>query len=258
MLYLLFLAMLLSVAIAESSNITQFNDFGLLSRAAPDIVLTAPDYTNPGPLNMPNDDRPTFRSGWEPCDTDKRIRAQKAFFDATVLAKGACDYIKDFSEGRNDGFSFTRYFHKLNRVQAESVMKATFDNVGRLAGAVPAGTAPARPVWNPRLKYLDVHFGPFPLGVNNGKFDMYCRIPGDYAVLVNGDRFAKGMPPERALIVLCQRAFDWPDLPASDDKSRCSAFASTSWQTYAQESLPNTIFHELLHNTALHDKQAVP
>ena len=242
--FLLFLAILLGIAIAQNQ----------------DPAFTTPDYSNPGPLQMPNDNGPMFRSGWDQ-NCPERNRAQMAFVDAILMAQRSIIYLNDYIAGRNDGSMYKRYFAEPRRGNVLSVLTATYFNVRLVNDVYQQVTDPGSSVWNANMKYIDMRYDAFPLGTYNGKFDRVCRdprTPNLQASTIQGDNFIPGSPSERVLIVLCKFAFAWPDLPASNDYSKCGGLQAAPYSTEAQFTLASIMFHELLHDRSLHPIETVP
>ena len=116
-----------------------------------DIVFSQPDYSDPDPLFMPNNNGPMFRSGWklaepaapgEPVDCPNRARVQKAFFDVMRLSEAASAYMFEYNAGRNDGSSYLRYFPKQTLNLVTSIVYNTYFNV-----ANPRGRDPEKTLW---------------------------------------------------------------------------------------------------------------
>lgn len=114
------------------------------------------------------------------------------------------------------------------------------------------------------MKYVDIRYnqlspGTYPLSTTsrNGGFDVDCtdpKHPATNAVFREGENFAPGMDPRRGLLVMCPRAFTYPDLPADDDDSKCTLLTSAKYLTWEQKTLSSVIFHELLHDSNLNMK----
>jgi hypothetical protein len=242
--FLLFLAMLLGIAVAQN----------------PDPAFTTPDYSNPAPLHMVNDNGPMFRSGWDQ-NCNENGRARKAFYDAVLMAQRSLIYLEEYAAGRNDGSMFLRYFDGSFTGTVREVLYATYLNVRFVNNAYYTVTGPGASMWNAQMKYIDVRYDAFPIGTENGRFDLKCRDPakpGLQAVTIFGDDFIPGSPPERVLIMLCKYAFASPDLPFPTDYSKCGILRASPYSTAAQFTLGSLLFHELLHDASLHPIATAP
>ena len=242
--FLLFLAILLGIAIAQNPD------------PAPDPAFTTPDYSKPGPLHMPNNNGPMFRSGWDN-NCPERNRAQKAFLTMETMAKLSSTYLDNFNRKLNDGSMFTRYFSKDSSVAVEAILLATFFNVRRVGRVLLPPQDPSAPRWNTKMNMITVRYGPFPLGTEDGVFDEACRAdPAE-----EGQTFQSTSLTDLVIMMICPYAFKWPDLPIGDnaaDKPECAIFATNPYMTDAQQTLSTIFFHEFLHPNILHDPTNVP
>ena len=242
--FLLFLAILLGIAIAQNPD------------PAPDPAFTTPDYSKPGPLHMPNNNGPMFRSGWDN-NCPERNRAQKAFLTMEIMAKLSSTYLDNFNRKLNDGSLFTRYFSKDSGVAVEAILLATFFNVRRVGRVLLPPQDPSAPRWNAKMNMITVRYGPFPLGTEGGVFDESCRAdPTEDGQTAQSTSLA-----DLVTMIICPYAFKWPDLPTENNaagKPECAIFATNPYMTYAQQTLSTIFFHEFLHPNILHDPTNVP
>lgn len=99
----------------------------------------------------------------------------------------------------------------------------------------------------------DIRYGP-PIGQSEGQYDDDC-LPGDpmVAALSQGEYIAPGIVTDykRALVILCPRLFNSPDLPVGpvnpSKDPRCDKFNQDRYTTLSLDTVASTLLHEFMH-----------